>query len=89
MEVTQHKKYVSPFCGATSLKREGKSIKIIWKSTHSDKAVTDCDTKAFILCRRLSGAVTIGHSQSQLNKNLIMVNLFHVNNRDDGFVDFV
>jgi len=24
MEVTQHKKYVSPFCGATSLKREGK-----------------------------------------------------------------
>ena len=38
---------------------------------------------------RLSRAVTIGHGQSQLNKSLIMVNLFHVNNRDDGFVDFV
>ena len=87
MEVTQHKKYVSPFCGATSLKREGK--KIIWKSAPCDKAVTDCDTKVFIVCQRLSGAVTIRHSQSQINKNLIMVNLFHVNNRDDGFVDFV
>ena len=63
--------------------------KIIWKSAPSDKTVTDCDTKAFIVCQRLSGAVTIGHSQSQINKNLIMVNLFHVNNRDDGFVDFV
>merc|ERR1711970_1164338 len=26
MEVTQHKKYVSPFCGATSLKREAVGI---------------------------------------------------------------